>query len=114
MSETAVEQRLREISAKIDTGREDTELSLALYPHWPESIRVGALNRADDMRADRDAIDAGREAIQLLRSWTEDGTPWDEYDECAFCGERWKNPRVHGKDCAWTAAIALLARCEGE
>ena len=69
---------------------------------------------AHDDNTNARAINCGREAIRLLRSWTEDGTPWDEYNECSFCGERWKNPRVHGKDCAWTAAIALLARCEGE
>jgi hypothetical protein len=52
---------------------------------------------------------AGAEALRLLRAWVEDGTPWDQYNECTFCGERWQNPRKHGKDCAWAAANALLA-----
>jgi hypothetical protein len=105
MSETAVERRLRVISATIDTGREDTELSLALYPEWPESIRVGALNRADDMRADKAAIDAGREAIVLLRVLLT-LSELDYGDMSLFYAEEPEHPV--------TRAAALLARCEGE
>ena len=70
MSETAVERRLRE-------------------------IREGGTQCAIESpsAAERDAIDAGREAIALLREWDEHDLP----------SSVWVERRA-----------ALLARCEGE
>lgn len=82
-------------------------------PETPVERRLRGL--AEDARttAEAEDIDAGREAIALLGKFVEEGTPWDERNECVFCGERW-NPRKHDKGCAWVAANALLTRCGQE
>ncbi len=45
-------------------------------------------------------------AVKILRQIVEDGSAWDEYMECRFCGNRYCDG--HDKNCPWIAAHAVV------
>ena len=45
-------------------------------------------------------------ALRLLRAVLDEGSAWDDYNECRYCGNRYA--QKHAAGCEWIAAHAFI------